>query len=315
MAGYPGNKAGRYVPGIHARTIVDLFMGGGGWTKAARRNNPDAVIVGAEASPLQRANLQGVYREMAVETANVVRTYLQWAIDKRWDGTGCYGEKFPRGRQLLGLVWDEYVKDPYDEGMMGNVDADALAASLCVSSYGFGTNVRISSNGLNTPPNAQKIRASKTVTPFDHFPDAHIAEDFREVEFSRDGAIALIDPPYWLPPRMRKTHKLLTSCYPGHQPYGDATRQLYIDALEIATGSDVIIVAGYWSEELDQLIQADGYRKTAIRMGELVKQDTRHRLKHGKRAQDKSLPKPVDFEWWLVRDGVSVDIPVQLSLF
>ena len=59
MTGYPGNTSRRTVPGGLSH-IYDLFLGGGGWTRAAIRANPRAIAVGSESNPIQRAILERI---------------------------------------------------------------------------------------------------------------------------------------------------------------------------------------------------------------------------------------------------------------
>ncbi len=314
MTGYPGNKSAWQVPAINAPIIHDLFMGGGGWSRAALRANPRARVVGAEINPIQRAILRGDGLDESMQLAIGIAGLLRDCIPNSWDGTGKFAEQFPEARARLGEVWRQWVKAPFDAGYRGDVDHAAMVAQICVSSFGYGANIRSSGNGLNVPPNPQKIRRGVPICP-QRVPNlAAVYPDFRQMPPIANG-IALIDPPYWLPKRYSRTHQRLTACYPGHKPYSSETYQLYADALQLAKSADLILITNYFSDEMDQLVRSLGLHTQTITHGVLQSQGRhRHRLTHGGRSHPNNLPSPVEVEWICSRNPLRIDLPEQLSL-
>lgn len=312
MAGYPGRKT-RQMPDGHD-LIVDYFYGSGGYSASALVSNPRASVIGAESNPRMVAlHLADSDRAATVEAiANAAAIELKQTLNPAWDGRGSYGDLFPADRAQLGRKWIEKVKIPFDaaEGLApDDLDDSALASQLLVSSLSFGCNIRASSNGLNVPPNAQKLRTFKQIVPFQKSDRlAFLLSDAAALEFDSKRAIALIDPPYAVPRHMRNTHKLLTACYPGHEPYGQVTWDLYWATISKAMrgGAKTIAVANYWSSEMDAgisaLASAFGYQIVSRRnFGPLGSQDANHRFKHGRRAQAPGKLPHLDFEWILRR--------------
>jgi hypothetical protein len=311
MTGYPGNKEKWPITISKFDRVYDLFMGGGGFSRAALRVNPHAKVFGAEANPIQRRILllSDAERSHILATTRERALVLKMFIDKTWDGQGTYADQYPGKRERLGEAWYHLVKTPFDIATRtGEVDADALVAQVLLSSYGFGANVRISRKGLNVPPNAQKLRGGMPrLSP--RVPAQKIESTYQKLRICGGrNTLVLIDPPYCLPRRMYSTHKRLTSCYPGHDPYGEATWDLYWDSITRAldAGVGAAIVAGYYSYEMDYGIRlmasTRGYSVEAISHGALQAQGRRdYRKEHGKRSVDPNLPKPIDYEWRVVR--------------
>lgn len=326
MVGYPGNKSKWQIPDGEYDRIFDLFIGGGGFSRAALRDNPHAIVFGAESNPIQRQFLMSdeELRAQALEIACERAKTLKLFIDPRWDGEGTYGEEYPEKRSSLGVAWHHLVKTPFDEGMRGAViEPVHIAAQLLVGTYGYGANIRSSGNGLNVPPNAQKIRLQTSNVPARIHQIREVVPHFKFLNI-RGGrkTIVLIDPPYVLPARMRKTHQLLTACYPTHEPYGQKTWNMYWDSISMALskGAGTIVVAGYFSEEMNggiaALAQSYGYHCEMILHKPLQSQQKhRHREKHGKRAQKDGLLKPVDCEWRLIKRERTIVSLGQLGLF
>jgi len=291
---YPGNKGKREVPKGFTK-IYDLFTGGGNWTLAVLRTSPNAVCYGAEANPMQRQILRGMAK-IGLHHACDVACRLKASLNPAWSGKGEYGKEFPDDWQRTGKIWKHEVKRPFDEALAGcEIKAEHIAAQLLVSTYGYGTNIRTSGNGLNVSPNAHKIKHRNVDLPIVPVYQS-VASSFDQIQIQGGrNTIVLIDPPYWMPPATRSSHKLLTSCYPGHQPYGDCTRDFYVKSIVMALEANAgyIIVAGYYSDELNDIVLGlgQGYYQSVLKFESLNKQASRHkhRLVHGNRSASVDL--------------------------
>lgn len=304
MAGWVGNKSSWMpVPGKW-RVINDLFAGSLGWSKTHLRKNSKAIVHAAEANPIQRKFLlsSNVDRENYRERCDFVVAELKTAINPDWDGNGTYSELYPISHKALKTLWNRHVKAHFDHGMFREVTDEAISAQLCVSVLGYGTNIRQSGNGLNTPPNAQKLRGHRNTVIDQRIRNLlSVKADFADMAIvGGEGSLSLVDPPYWLPKYMQITHRKCTSCYPGHKPYAEETWLLYIDSISqsLESGVHCCAIAGYWSDELDFDIRAlaehYGYDcDEPISHGALATQRNghRHREKHGKRSQNANLKK------------------------
>lgn len=312
MAGFPGRK-NRALPGGH-NLIVDYFFGSGGYALSALDTNSNAAVVGAEANPRMAALhlADEAMRSDTLAAANGIARGLKSQLNPGWNGKGSYGELFPSDRDRLKAQWDKHIKTPFDsaDGLPASqITALQAASQLLVSSLGFGCNIRVSGKGLNVPPNAQKVRGFRRIVPFPQIPNLEsLAPTADDLQWEGDNAIALIDPPYVVPARTKRTHKLLTSCYPGHQPYGQSTWDLYWKTIARAmrSGARTIVVANYYTPDMDigvsALSSAYNYRIIARNnFGAMTSQDMAHRYTHGKRSQEiRKLPHQ-DFEWILSR--------------
>jgi hypothetical protein len=304
MVGYPGNKSNWIpVPG-QWRVINDLFAGSLGWAKTHLRKNSRALVYAAEVNPIQRTFLlsDNLSRASYREICDFIVADLKTAIHPEWNGQGTYSELYPVEHANLKTLWNRHVKANFDNGMFREVDRYAIAAQICVSALGYGTNIRQSDNGLNISPNAQKLRTHKNTVIDRRVPTLQsVAADFADMAIvGGERSLSLIDPPYWLPKYMQITHRRCTSCYPGHKPYGAETWQLYIDAIvqSLKAGVHCCAIAGYWSEELDLDIRAlaehFGYDcDEPISHGALATQRNghKHRKTHGNRSQNAKLRK------------------------
>lgn len=312
MVGFPGRKE-RVLPGSH-NLIVDYFYGSGGYSESALATNPGAIVMGAEANPrLAAFHLADSDRRIEAERiAYDAAMRLKAELNPQWNGKGTYGDLFPEDRVRLKEKWNEEVKAPFDSAAglsIPEISNIQMASQLSLSSVGFGCDIRVSGNGLNIPPSAQKLRTFKKIIPFKKISQLEsLVSSADLLEWEGKNAIALIDPPYVVPRWMRKTHKLLTACYPGHEPYGQATWDLYWRTIAKAmrSGAKTIAVANYYSPEMDAgvsaLCSAFNYRIVQRNnFGAMTSQDMRHRFEHGKRSQAEGKLPHSDFEWILTR--------------
>jgi hypothetical protein len=304
MVGYSGNKDKRAVPPPVKRYnyIYDLFAGGLGYSRAALRVAAKAKVIAAESNPVQRRLLECLrnrpdeiaFRQAVLEHATEVAEALKRSLHPGWNGQGKYGEQFPEHRHILKSIWDELVKEPFDLALStGIADVEAVAAQILVLSYGYGSSVRTSANGLNVPPSAQKIKVQNVKLPIAINNLQAIHSDYRHLLASmcHRRAVALIDPMYVLPPEMRESHRKLTKCYPDHEPYGKKHWDDYWTSISgcMQKFVETIVVAGYYSDKLDggiySLAAHYGYSVELIKHGALQAQNKhKHGLKHGKRA-------------------------------
>jgi hypothetical protein len=270
-------------------------------------------VIGAEANPrLAAYHTASKARRSEIEViANRAAAQLRATLNSAWDGRGSYGDLFPSDRVALGEAWGRLVKAPFDlaEGLpISEVGDTAIAAQLLVGSLGFGSNIRTSRNGLNVPPNPQKLLRFRRIVPFPCIAGLHLVSSASDLEFDGRDAIALIDPPYVVPTRTKATHKLLTACYPNHQPYGQATWDLYWETIASAMRQQAktLSICNYYSSEFDcgvgALATAFNYQITARRsFGVMGAQGAGHRTKHGLRAQAPNKLPHMDTEWILER--------------
>jgi hypothetical protein len=307
MVGYPGSKRGWTVPQKNYTRVYDLFAGGLNWSKEVRKVSPKAKIHAAEANPIQRTMLtispKRMERVMAIATEKAAT--LKLFLNPKWGGTGTYADYYDTDQ--LTQAWRYICKVPFDRGMAGNVDDEAIAAQIIVSTYGYGANIRMSNNGMNVSVNHQKLLKQWPKSP-DRFKVTKMVGDYRQMEIKGyDRGIALIDPMYWMPVASKKTHKALTACYPGHNPYGDDGYETYRDAIDrccrVTVGT--VLIAGYYSDELNALVQdmarCYGYNVTIISHGKADTQANKHkhRQTHGKRSAKSGLLDNIDTEWQL----------------
>jgi hypothetical protein len=206
--------------------------------------------------------------------------------------------------------------------MAGNVDDEAIAAQIIVSTYGYGANIRMSGKGMNISVNPQKLRKQWPKPP-DRLHVTKMASDYRDMVIKGyQRGIALIDPMYWMPVSCKKTNKALTSCYPGHNPYGDDGFEMYRDAIDrcCRVSMGTVLIAGYYSDELNDLVQYMaryyGYNVTIISHGKADTQANKHkhRQTHGKRSAKPGLLENIDTEWQLTFNPGMVTLKGGLQL-
>lgn len=262
---YPGSKAKWTTPGTSATSIYDLFMGSGGWSVSALEMHPGVPVWGAEKCPLQREILLADERLMAEAEAIALDAleHMTVLLPNEWpemlasDKSLQFHKVFPQHRQRVADRWKRFVKGPIDavyiHGSAPN--AKAIAARLLLARYGFNGNVRISANGLNIASGIDNLYKKTGVAKPCRIPGLQdVAGDWRQLEIKPD-SLVLIDPPYVVPKRMAETHKKLTSCYPDHAPYGSWTEYQESLGYALAANPVAVIVAGYYSEELAQIIE------------------------------------------------------------
>jgi hypothetical protein len=307
MVGYPGSKKGWSVPTAKYTRIYDLFAGGLNWSREVRKVAPKAKIHAAETNPIQRAMLTITPARMkrVMTIANEKAATLKLFLNPKWGGTGTYADYYDTDQ--LTNAWRYVCKVPFDRGMGGQVDDESIAAQIIVSTYGYGANIRMSSKGMNISVNHQKL-FKQSPKPPEKITLTKMFSDYRDMPIKGyDRAIALIDPMYWMPVRCKKTHKALTACYPGHNPYGDDGYEMYHDAIErcCRVKMGTVLIAGYYSDELNALIinqaRYHGYNVNVISHGKADTQANKHkhRQTHGKRSANVDLLGNDDTEWQL----------------
>jgi hypothetical protein len=307
MVGIPGSKKGWSVPDAKYTRIYDLFAGGLNWSREVRKVSPKAKIHAAEANPIQRAMLtiKPARMKRVMTIANEKAATLKLFLNPKWGGTGTYADYYDTDQ--LTNAWRYVCKVPFDRGMAGNVDDEAIAAQIIVSTYGYGANIRMSSKGMNISVNHQKL-LKQSPKPPEKITLTKMFSDYCDMPIKGyDRAIALIDPMYWMPVSAKKTHKALTACYPGHNPYGDDGYEMYRDAIErcCRVKMGTVLIAGYYSDELNSLIMDQaryhGYNVNVISHGKADTQANKHkhRQTHGKRSAKADLLDNIDTEWQL----------------
>lgn len=322
MVAYPGSKRGWTVPANNYTRIYDLFAGGLNWSKEARKVSPKAKIHAAEANPIQRALLTITPKrlERVINIATQKAATLKLFLNPKWGGTGTYADYYDTDQ--LTNAWRYVCKVPFDRGMAGDVDDEAIAAQIIVSTYGYGANIRMSGNGMNISVSHQKLLTQWPSAP-ETMRVTNMFSDYRDMTilgYAR--GIALIDPMYWMPMQLKKTHKTLTACYPGHNPYGDDGYEMYRDSIDrcCRVSMGTVLIAGYYSDELNALVQDMaryyGYNVNIVSHGKADTQANKHkhRQSHGKRSAREGLLDNIDTEWQLTFNPAMVTIKGDLQL-
>jgi hypothetical protein len=296
-----------------------MFMGSGGWTISALEMNPGVPVWGAEKCPLQREILLADDRLMskAEEIALDALEHLTVLLPDEWpemlanDRSLRFHKTFPQHRKRVAALWTRLVKGPIDAVYLHGLapDARAIAARLLLARYGFNGNVRISSNGLNISSGIDNLYSKTGVAKPCRIPGLQdVTGDWRQLEIKPD-SLVLIDPPYVVPKRMAETHKKLTSCYPGHEPYGSWTEYQESIGHALAARPIAVIVAGYYSEELTQVIEEIcdplGYAVVeGVDHGPLQAQSNHaHNRSSGQRSAHEGLKPLHDYEWRILPMG------------
>lgn len=322
MVGYPGSKKGWTVPTGHYTRVYDLFAGGLNWSREVRKVSPKAKIHAAEANPIQRALLTITPKrlERVMIIAKEKAATLKLFLNPKWGGRGTYSDYYDTDQ--LTNAWRYVCKAPFDRGMRGDVDDEAIAAQIIVSTYGYGANIRMSGKGMNISVNHQKLLV-QWPTPPDNLRVTKMVADYRDMAIKGyDRGIALIDPMYWMPRSCKKTHKALTACYPGHDPYGDSGFEMYRDSIDrcCKVSMGTVLIAGYYSDELNALVQDMaryyGYNVNMISHGKADTQANKHkhRQSHGNRSAKAGLLDNDDTEWQLTFNPAMVTIKGGLQL-
>lgn len=295
---YAGCKRGWHVPSGFD-FIYDFCMGGGGYTYAALKTNPGAIVVGAESNPIQRAVLKWV----PSAAWNIAERWLLVLRSQARNGSSDYW------RTIVKPAWN----DAYSSGRVTN---EAIAAQMLALSYGYEGKTPTSEKGLNVSPLPAKLLSDPLEKPLS-FPEAHIYDRFQDFEIQKgEKSIALLDLPYALPRYMAQTHKLLTSCYPGHKPYSPDAMDLYHTAIEKAVKANCseIRIANYHSPEMHDLaFSFPGYHAVAIHHPKRHRtpSSVNHRFVHGGRSAKAELIPLEEYEWVLVKDKSRLPIVYQ----
>lgn len=166
------------------------------------------------------------------------------------------------------LAWD-FLKQDFEAANIRRPDLLA-ATSLAIRKLAFGGVIRLGSSGkLNIT--WSKGQLPKLLSWQYRFPAqpkgaqinlSHFWQDavLRFTGSSCKRAIALIDPPYWLPytpGTSRRGTGGMTPAYPGHKPHAQETFDLCTKCVSSLVDSHRVqrlVVANYWSNEMDEAL-------------------------------------------------------------
>lgn len=188
-------------------------------------------------------------------------------------------------------VWAEMEK-PMDAALRGEAvdEAELAALSLLYRHANFSGIVRASGRGLNVGWSEERLgvvaRWNYELPPLPDGVTVHLFSDAQECAEAahecKGEALALVDPPYWLPQpdpndpelqavfRKRKSKTKLHPAYENHQPHADETLGLATRPLLTLMGNPRVtrIVATNWhSDELSEVMR--GWQFDAQKVGRL----------------------------------------------
>lgn len=355
---YAGNKAkyDRFLLPVADQysAVHDLFMGSAGFTLAASKvMGSPSFISGAESNPLQRQLLK-LDRALANEAQSYYSetvSELKSLLPSDWDGklsddrgSFQFRDRYPVEWQRIADCWTERVRKPWNAVIMDGIQSNnsrpvlsdgrlyflrsdfaknemfnhGIAAQAACLTMGFQKTVRSSGKGLNIPPSHTNLYSlSSTALPLSKVSVNRVYDSFDQVAI-RKASLVLIDPPYWLPERCKRTLARLEKCYHGHDPYGDLTRKLYqVSVARALQGKcKTAVITGYYSDELHlditNLALHYGYRVNMQQIGAMqTKVNMRKNVSSGKRHAP-VLPKPIEV-MWMVEERKAIGF--QLGLF
>jgi len=247
MPRYPGSKA-RYLiqwdDGARFDAVVEPFLGAGHFLQYYLPRVQHAFA--AEADPSVLAIWHSWLRP------NEHHRVYWWINSLQRDFA--FDTKQAWAWQFLKGVFHEPSSDP----------TILAAASLVIRKLAFGGIVRCSKNGkLNVT--YSKLQLPELLKWEYRFPPQppipiHLDQDWSDAvtTFSDSEAveaIALVDPPYYVPRRYGR----VTPCYPNHKPHSPDTLDLFLDCTSslLSTGRcSRIICTNYYSPETDDAIRA-----------------------------------------------------------
>ena len=284
---YAGSKR-RHWPLIvghgHYDAIIEPFAGGGSLSSRFATTWPAGAVFAADQNGCVRAVWQcwadpglheAVYQAMDALIATILAEF-----SASLDYLGyTMAELSPRpAREAIALktavllpeTWPA-LKAEYEAGLAVGDIADparlaAVALALHAVTFGGVSRDTPGSEALNISPNYGQLEKLATAKWRYAFPPApgrisvgrHWEEAIAHLEASScSQALAIVDPPYWLPytpgTRRRGTGGM-TPAYPGHRPHDPATLAMAVDSARRLAGSDKVrrlVVTNYFSAELD----------------------------------------------------------------